>query len=87
MTQARHEYSSRRGQQSYDAETVDSVNSFFVASKARRFRRTTVPQLAAEFDAPTLILDATPKASNFRQIDGSPAIEAALPVLVQVKLK
>jgi hypothetical protein len=33
------------------------------------------------------ILDATPKAGNFRSIDGPPAIEAAPPVLVQVKLK
>jgi hypothetical protein len=34
MTQARHEYCARRGQESYDAETVDSVSSFFAASKA-----------------------------------------------------
>jgi hypothetical protein len=34
MTQARHEYSARRGQESYDAETVDSVSSFSAASKA-----------------------------------------------------
>jgi hypothetical protein len=35
MTQERHEYSARRGQQSCDAETVDSVSSFFAASEGR----------------------------------------------------
>jgi hypothetical protein len=33
MTQARHEYSARRGQESYEAETVDSVSGLFEASK------------------------------------------------------
>jgi len=36
MTQARHEISTRRGQESYDAGTVDSVSSFFAASKDER---------------------------------------------------
>jgi hypothetical protein len=34
VTQARHEYSVRRAQQSYDAETIDSLSSFFAVSKA-----------------------------------------------------
>jgi hypothetical protein len=38
MTQARHEYSARRGQESYDADAVDSVtglaNSFAVIRKS-----------------------------------------------------
>jgi hypothetical protein len=35
MTQARREYSARRGEESYDAETVDSVGSFFCSVEGR----------------------------------------------------
>jgi hypothetical protein len=64
MTQARHEYSARRGQESYDPETIDSVSSFFAASRPRHSRRTTVRQLAAGFDAPTLNYGAVRKAGR-----------------------